>query len=90
MLRSGQALPASFFRKRGLEIRLKEFAQGLDDKRISAKASALGGAFQLLAQIWPEADTGGGGGHVIFCGTHKGMSREGIFMGRRGIKGLRD
>jgi len=61
----------------------------LDDKRISAKASALGGAFQLLAQIWPEADTGGGGGHVIFCGTHRGMSREGIFMGRRGIKGLR-
>jgi len=53
-------LPASFFRKRGLEIRLKELAQGLDDKRISAKAGALGRAFQLLAQIRAEADTGGG------------------------------
>jgi hypothetical protein len=49
MLRSGQALPAGFFRKRGLEIRLKELAQGLDDKGISAKAGALGRAFQLLA-----------------------------------------
>ncbi len=78
MLRSGQALPAGFFRKRGLEIRLKELAQGLDDKRISAKAGALGRAFQLLAQIRAEADTGGSREHVILCGTHRGMSREGI------------
>ena len=78
MLRSGQALPASFFRKRGLEIRLKELAQSLDDKRISAKAGALGRAFQLLAQIRAEADTCGGGEHVILCVANLGLSRLGF------------
>ena len=77
-----EALAAGLLREGGVKIRLEELTQGLDDEGVAAEAGAAGRPVQLLAQVRPQADAGGGGKHAIFCVTVLGLSREQPLCGR--------